>query len=126
MSTKVQLNHQLIYTYSREITLGPHTLRLRPSPHTRTPIQSYNLQIEPQKHTLNWYRDHHGNLLGRLNFPNKTDTLKTEINLIAELKPINPFDFLIEAYASNYPFNYERSEERRVGKECRSRWSPYH
>ena len=22
--------------------------------------------------------------------------------------------------------NYTRSEERRVGKECRSRWSPYH
>ena len=21
---------------------------------------------------------------------------------------------------------YSRSEERRVGKECRSRWSPYH
>ena len=24
-----------------------------------------------------------------------------------------------------FPVNY-RSEERRVGKECRSRWSPYH
>src|SRR2546426_4951850 len=23
-------------------------------------------------------------------------------------------------------FGIERSEERRVGKECRSRWSPYH
>ena len=22
--------------------------------------------------------------------------------------------------------DYRRSEERRVGKECRSRWSPYH
>src|SRR5215813_7200746 len=22
--------------------------------------------------------------------------------------------------------NFDRSEERRVGKECRSRWSPYH
>jgi len=22
--------------------------------------------------------------------------------------------------------SYKRSEERRVGKECRSRWSPYH
>ena len=22
--------------------------------------------------------------------------------------------------------HYDRSEERRVGKECRSRWSPYH
>ena len=25
-----------------------------------------------------------------------------------------------------YGTNSERSEERRVGKECRSRWSPYH
>ena len=24
------------------------------------------------------------------------------------------------------PFDQQRSEERRVGKECRSRWSPYH
>ena len=24
------------------------------------------------------------------------------------------------------PFEEARSEERRVGKECRSRWSPYH
>ena len=23
-------------------------------------------------------------------------------------------------------FKFSRSEERRVGKECRSRWSPYH
>ena len=26
----------------------------------------------------------------------------------------------------NPPFFCDRSEERRVGKECRSRWSPYH
>ena len=26
----------------------------------------------------------------------------------------------------NSPIKKERSEERRVGKECRSRWSPYH
>src|SRR3989442_5607565 len=26
----------------------------------------------------------------------------------------------------NLPFIAQRSEERRVGKECRSRWSPYH
>ena len=28
--------------------------------------------------------------------------------------------------SSNTWFKFERSEERRVGKECRSRWSPYH
>ena len=25
-----------------------------------------------------------------------------------------------------YDVSHQRSEERRVGKECRSRWSPYH
>ena len=28
--------------------------------------------------------------------------------------------------AQNWPADDNRSEERRVGKECRSRWSPYH
>ena len=28
--------------------------------------------------------------------------------------------------AQELGFNRVRSEERRVGKECRSRWSPYH
>ena len=26
----------------------------------------------------------------------------------------------------DFDFDGDRSEERRVGKECRSRWSPYH
>ena len=30
------------------------------------------------------------------------------------------------AYFSALAAKYSRSEERRVGKECRSRWSPYH
>ena len=33
------------------------------------------------------------------------------------------FPLLREKYSS---YDIQRSEERRVGKECRSRWSPYH
>ena len=29
-------------------------------------------------------------------------------------------------YGKHIAFKDDRSEERRVGKECRSRWSPYH
>ena len=32
---------------------------------------------------------------------------------------------LVKSAAANAENNF-RSEERRVGKECRSRWSPYH
>ena len=31
-----------------------------------------------------------------------------------------------ELEAEKSKVNFIRSEERRVGKECRSRWSPYH
>ena len=31
-----------------------------------------------------------------------------------------------EAMGGDYEDVLKRSEERRVGKECRSRWSPYH
>ena len=36
--------------------------------------------------------------------------------------------FIIPEFAAAYKMNIQkaRSEERRVGKECRSRWSPYH
>ena len=40
--------------------------------------------------------------------------------LVPTLLAIFPIDSL-----SMQPF-FSRSEERRVGKECRSRWSPYH
>src|SRR3712207_5270671 len=36
------------------------------------------------------------------------------------------FDELPESSLSELGELYDRSEERRVGKECRSRWSPYH
>jgi len=35
------------------------------------------------------------------------------------------FGFGVEFAVESY-LDYQRSEERRVGKECRSRWSPYH
>ena len=35
-------------------------------------------------------------------------------------------DIRFKTVLANKFFNNGRSEERRVGKECRSRWSPYH
>ena len=37
-------------------------------------------------------------------------------------------DLAVTCYGKVKPLKYDlvRSEERRVGKECRSRWSPYH
>ena len=49
-------------------------------------------------------------------------------NYKSSLVLIKPYLFLLPVYILMIMFKYiaERSEERRVGKECRSRWSPYH
>src|SRR2546430_17643290 len=38
----------------------------------------------------------------------------------------HPNQFLHNKITRGQALQIERSEERRVGKECRSRWSPYH
>ena len=49
-------------------------------------------------------------------------TAYTNHTILAEALEKWPLEFLKEVV----PHLRSRSEERRVGKECRSRWSPYH
>ena len=48
------------------------------------------------------------------------------IDDVGKLLPLKSKFILSGTPASFASSNAERSEERRVGKECRSRWSPYH
>ena len=57
-------------------------------------------------------------------FDNKNvKVIYDDLNIFELEYVIKQFDFLI---TSRYHSIVYRSEERRVGKECRSRWSPYH
>ncbi|HVU85946.1 MAG TPA: transglutaminase family protein [Pirellulales bacterium] len=107
MAIRVALHHETRYDYDRLVALSPQIIRLRPAPHSRTPILSYSLKVEPAEHFENWQQDPHGNFLARLVFPERTRTLDIAVDLIAELTVINPFDFFIESSAEMFPFEYE-------------------
>src|SRR4029453_14450781 len=103
---KIALEHRTTYKFDRPIAIGPHVIRLRPAPHSRTPIEAYSLTISPTHHFINWQQDPFGNFLARAVFPSKASELDITVGLVADMGVINPFDFFIEDYAGRSPFGY--------------------
>lgn len=114
MTIRVALRHKTTYSFDRPVSLSPHIFRLRPAVHSRTPIKGYTLRIEPKDHFINWQQDPFGNILARVVFPAKCRKLSVEVEVIADMTVINPFDFFVEEYAEKYPFKYDAQLAREL------------
>ncbi len=114
MSIKVAIRHFTSYKYDKHITLSPQVIRLRPAAHSRTMIKGYSLKILPEKHFINWQQDPFGNYLARIVFPDKVNEFVIDVEVIADMVVINPFDFFVEEYANHYPFEYEDSLQKNL------------
>ncbi len=114
MSIHAAVKHSTIYSYDKEINMSAQVIRLRPAPHARTPILGYSLKIYPENHFINWQQDPFGNYLARVVFPDKVKEFRVDVEVIAEMKVINPFDFFMEDYAQSFPFTYEDSLKKEL------------
>src|SRR5258705_6330254 len=114
MAVHVALHHKTHYIYDRRVQLGPQIVRLRPAPHCRTAILSYSLKVQPKNHFINWQQDPQSNYLARLVFPEPTTEFVVDVDLVAEMAVINPFDFFLEPHAEKYPFTYDAQAAREL------------
>ncbi len=115
MGIQVALSHRTAYRYDKAVALGPQIIQLRPAPHCQTPVLNYALNITPANNTLKWQLDAHNNYLARVLFFEKTAQFDVEVKLIADLEPINPFDFFLEPGFEQFPFQYSAQLEHDLG-----------
>lgn len=108
MTIHVALHHHTRYAFDKPVTAFPHLIRLRPAPHCRTPIHSYSLRVTPENHFINWQQDPQSNYVARITFNEKVPLISIDVDLVAEMTVINPFDFFLEPDAEFFPFAYEQ------------------
>ena len=106
MSIQVALHHRTQYRYARQVSIGPQIIQLRPTPHCRTPVLSYSLEIAPAEHNLSWHFDAVANHVARVLFRGKAAEFVIDVHMRLDLVTINPFDFLVEPPYATFPFKY--------------------
>ncbi len=101
----LKIDHINIYKYTRPVELTVHRLMLRPAESHGLQIRSEKLEIHPA-HTLSWEHDVFYNSVAQVNFTEKTQELRIASQYTVEQFNINPFNFVLEIYTNDLPFDY--------------------
>jgi transglutaminase-like putative cysteine protease len=109
-----QISHQTIYNYSQAVFLKPHLLRLYPRCDRFIQLHNFSLSVQPQPQGTSNFIDLDGNNLTKLWFANPTEQLNIQILSQVETTCSNPFDYLLDPWATILPFDYPQSLLRQL------------
>ena len=105
----LRIEHTNIYRYNQPVEWTMHKLMLRPAESHGLQIRSESLEIAPA-HRLSWEHDVFYNSIAQVNFTEKSDELRIVSCYTVQQFNINPFDFVMEIYTNELPFEYRGDE----------------
>src|SRR6266850_3689473 len=105
-AVRVLVQHRSRYHYPKPALLGAHLIRLRPAAHARARIETYSLRVsEPGK--IHWQQDPAGNFVARVTWAEqRLPELEVAVEMAVDVRPVNPFDFTLDASADQVPIDY--------------------
>jgi transglutaminase-like putative cysteine protease len=106
---RFKILHRTYYNFTSTVQLGPHALRLRPKEGHELRIESSSLDITPAA-TLRWHSDVEDNSVAIASFDTPTQQLVIESEIIIQQFNESPLDFLVDDYATDYPFAYDAED----------------
>lgn len=114
MAVKILIQHKTVYSYSHPVMLSTHTVRLKPAADCATFIEKYSFTISPANHVIHWLQDPFGNFEARVDFQGTVKELVIDVEIKAVMQPVNPFDFFVDTYAQNFPFEYSHKLKKEL------------
>ncbi|MGL5081811.1 MAG: transglutaminase family protein [Microcoleaceae cyanobacterium] len=98
-----KIEHTTFYTYSQVVDLAPHLVRLRPRSDAFQTLREFSLEVSPAPTGQSVIADLEGNDIVKLWFLNPTAELKITASSEVETHCINPFNYLLEPWATELP-----------------------
>jgi transglutaminase-like putative cysteine protease len=107
---RYHISHTTEYTYDQPVTLQPHTVRLRPRSDSSQTLESFALTVMPTPKQQSYVIDLDGNDLIKVWFDQeRTQNLTIHTESQVATHRINPFDYLLESWATHLPIDYPAS-----------------
>lgn len=104
------ISHTTEYAYEQPVALQPHTIRLRPRSDSSQTVESFFLTVTPTPKHQSYVTDLDGNELVKVWFdqePTQSLIIHTESQVVTHRA--NPFDYLLEPWATHLPIDYPAS-----------------
>ncbi len=113
MPLRLRIDHHTRYDYGRPVGLSPHFVRLFARTEPGRLVQKVSFATNPQA-TVQFRRDLFDNPFARCFYPDQDSALSFDFALEIELHEQNPFNFLLDYDAANYPFRYTPADAARL------------
>lgn len=107
---RLRIEHRTEYTYSAPVSFGDQYLFLRPRDSHLLVVDSFAVETFPVSQQR-WVRDAFNNVVLVTNTGLETaNRLLIDCRMTVRSLETNPFDFVLEPYATGFPFTYEPRE----------------
>jgi transglutaminase-like putative cysteine protease len=106
---RYQIHHETTYFYNQTVALTPHLLRLRPRSDGWQTLQRFTVKVTPKPAGIADSIDLDGNTYLQIWFGQGLKKLRVETKSTVETHLINPFNYLLEPWATRLPFDYPSS-----------------
>ncbi|KPK15144.1 MAG: hypothetical protein AMJ62_10415 [Myxococcales bacterium SG8_38] len=108
---RISVDHLTEYRYEQPVGFGEHSLYLRPRESQTLHVRSFSLQCRPEVR-VRWVRDCFNNIVAVVSFGLvKSSVLSFHCQMVFDVAEENPFDFILDTRAADFPFSYDEKEK---------------